>query len=152
MSRMSRRFGSLQALGGAGACLLMLGVACGDESKHDANTSGGSAGAAGSAAVSSGGAAANAGSAGVPAFSEGGASEGGTGGGEASAGAAGAAGASVQCAGVRSLFASSVRDYELGSGQSFGQDKFPSAVLGPPRGGGCCGDSMDVTSLGDGGW
>ena len=60
-------------------------------------------------------------------------------------------GAPSECDGS-ARFATSVVDYAFGPGQSFGQDKFPEAVLGPPRGGGCCGGSLDVTSLGDGGW
>ncbi|MCB9588168.1 MAG: hypothetical protein H6718_22360 [Polyangiaceae bacterium] len=43
-------------------------------------------------------------------------------------------------------------DHEFGSGQTFGQQDFPQNVLGPPRGGGCCGGSLDVVSLGIGGW
>ncbi|WP_437672757.1 hypothetical protein [Sorangium sp. So ce131] len=39
----------------------------------------------------------------------------------------------------------------LGSGQVFGQDRFPDIVLGPPKGAGCCGGSLDVLSLGNGG-
>ncbi|WP_234022890.1 TonB-dependent receptor [Sorangium cellulosum] len=39
----------------------------------------------------------------------------------------------------------------LGSGQGFGEDRFPDIVLGPPKGAGCCGGSLDVLSLGNGG-
>jgi hypothetical protein len=39
----------------------------------------------------------------------------------------------------------------FGPGQDFGRDRFPDIVLGPPKGAGCCGGSLDVLSLGDGG-
>lgn len=63
-----------------------------------------------------------------------------------------AAGSGVvaDCAGSR--FAVSVRDHHFGPGQNFGQADFPEPVLGPPRGGGCCGGSLDVVSLGNGGY
>ena len=48
-------------------------------------------------------------------------------------------------------FASEVVSVEFGSGQDFGQSKLTERVLGPPRGGGCCAGSLDVTSLGEGG-
>jgi hypothetical protein len=57
-----------------------------------------------------------------------------------------------ECDGAGARFVTSVRSHEFGSGQTFGQDHFPEAVLGPPNGGGCCAGSLDVTSLGDGGW
>ncbi|WP_437330560.1 hypothetical protein [Sorangium sp. So ce381] len=41
--------------------------------------------------------------------------------------------------------------YRFGPGQTFGQDKFPDIAFGPPKGGGCCGGSADVVSLGNGG-
>jgi hypothetical protein len=50
-----------------------------------------------------------------------------------------------------SWFASAVVDVAFGPGQSFGRDAMPHAVLGPPRGGGCCKGSLDVVSLGNGG-
>jgi hypothetical protein len=56
------------------------------------------------------------------------------------------------CSEEASLFASSVEDFEFGPGQSFGQAAFPDSVLGPPSGGGCCAGSLQVTSLGDGGF
>ncbi|WP_437875510.1 hypothetical protein [Sorangium sp. So ce513] len=55
------------------------------------------------------------------------------------------------CAGPGARFATRVVSACLGEGQGFGQDRFPDVVLGPPRGGGCCGGSLDVLSLGDGG-
>jgi hypothetical protein len=160
MSGMRRRFRSVAAFGAAGVCLLMFGVACEDEAKPDENASGGASGATsergGSGALATGGTSANAGAAGSSSPSDGGAAQGGAGGGEASAGSAqadgGAGGTSFDCTFVSERFASSVRGYEFGAGQSFGQDKFPASVLGPPRGGGCCAGSMDVTSLGDGGF
>lgn len=73
----------------------------------------------------------------------------------AAGGTTGAAGGAPnepsECDGT-ARFPTAVVDYAFGPGQSFGQDKFPDAVLGPPRGGGCCGGALDVTSLGDGGW
>jgi len=50
-----------------------------------------------------------------------------------------------------SWFASEVVEVTFGPGQSFGRGTMPNAVLGPPRGGGCCAGSLDVVSLGDGG-
>jgi len=41
--------------------------------------------------------------------------------------------------------------HEFGPGQDFGQVDFPTPLFGPPRGGGLCGGSMDVVSLGNGG-
>lgn len=66
--------------------------------------------------------------------------------------ASGGAPAESRCGAELSHFATEVVAHAFGPGQSFGQDKFPKAVLGAPRGGGCCGGSLDVTSLGDGGW
>ncbi|HWA73231.1 MAG TPA: hypothetical protein VG937_12870 [Polyangiaceae bacterium] len=60
--------------------------------------------------------------------------------------------AGYACDGAGARFATGVTHYEFGTGQSFGQDHFPEAVLGPPNGGGCCAGSLDVTSLGDGGF
>ncbi|WP_437731910.1 hypothetical protein [Sorangium sp. So ce1335] len=69
-----------------------------------------------------------------------------------SGGQGGAAGAGeASCAGPGPRFATRVVSACLGAGQGFGQDRFPDIVLGPPRGGGCCGGSLDVLSLGDGG-
>ncbi|MGC4087160.1 MAG: hypothetical protein QM756_04500 [Polyangiaceae bacterium] len=145
---------------------------CGDDSTNVAAASGGTAGtasAAGGSVTSQGGASAGTGEGGN--IFEGGAANGGapvtggapaTGGfaGEAAAGAsaggaagaAGAPGSGFECVGTPSQFASSVRAYEFGAGQNFGQDKFPDIVLGAPRGGGCCKGSLDVASLGDGGF
>lgn len=58
----------------------------------------------------------------------------------------------ARCEGAPARFATDVVEFQFGTGQDFGQDKFPTPVLGPPRGGGCCAGSTDVTSLGDGGW
>ncbi|HTN87479.1 MAG TPA: hypothetical protein VL242_27520 [Sorangium sp.] len=55
------------------------------------------------------------------------------------------------CAGPGARFATGVVSACFGPGQGFGQDRFPDIVLGPPRGAGCCGGSLDVLSLGDGG-
>ncbi|WP_433929178.1 hypothetical protein AB3662_36685 [Sorangium cellulosum] len=69
-----------------------------------------------------------------------------------SGGHGGAAGeGAASCAGPGARFATRVVSACLGAGQGFGEDRFPDIVLGPPRGGGCCGGSLDVLSLGDGG-
>ncbi len=51
-----------------------------------------------------------------------------------------------------SPFAVEVVDFEPGEGAGFGQDRFPDVVLGPPRGGGERRGSLDVLSLGRGGY
>jgi hypothetical protein len=43
-------------------------------------------------------------------------------------------------------------DHRFGDGQNFGQDSFPAAIFGGPRGGGTAQGSLDVVSLGDGGF
>ena len=58
----------------------------------------------------------------------------------------------VECDGAGARFATGVVDHAFGVGQDFGQASFPTPVLGPPNGGGCCGGSLDVVSLGDGGY
>ena len=55
-------------------------------------------------------------------------------------------------AGPGERFVTSVTEYQFGSGQDFGQDAFPEPVLGPPRGGGSSKGSLDVTSIGEGGF
>jgi hypothetical protein len=55
------------------------------------------------------------------------------------------------CTSASSRFASAVVESNFGSGQDFGQAEIAELVLGPPRGGGCCAGSLDVTSLGEGG-
>lgn len=49
-------------------------------------------------------------------------------------------------------FAVEAVDHEFGTGQDFGQEDFPSPILGPPRGLGSQQGSLDVVSLGNGGW
>lgn len=61
-------------------------------------------------------------------------------------------GADFECDGSGARFATAVTSFAFGSGQTFGQDRFPERVLGPPQGAGCCAGSMHVTSLGDGGF
>jgi hypothetical protein len=61
-------------------------------------------------------------------------------------------GAEFTCSGSGSRFATAVTEYEFGSGQDFGQAEFPAPVLGPPRGGGSSKGSLDVTSIGEGGF
>lgn len=58
----------------------------------------------------------------------------------------------VECNGPGSRFVTGVVEFEFGPGQDHGQDTFPAPVLGPPSGGGCCKGSLEVTSLGDGGF
>jgi hypothetical protein len=74
---------------------------------------------------------------------------GGCGGDESADDAPGAGGA---CQGSAARFATEVVDHAFGSGQDFGQAEFPDPVLGPPSGGGCCQGSLEVTSLGEGGF
>jgi hypothetical protein len=61
-------------------------------------------------------------------------------------------GAGAECSGSSARFATEVVDHAFGSGQDFGQAEFPDPVLGPPSGGGCCQGSLEVTSLGEGGF
>ncbi len=56
------------------------------------------------------------------------------------------------CPEFTSGFATEVVDHAFGEGQDFGQDAFPELVLGGPQGGGESQGSLDVVSLGDGGW
>ncbi len=48
-------------------------------------------------------------------------------------------------------FIDSVADVQYGWGAGFGQSELPDIILGPPRGSGETGGSLDVLSLGDGG-
>ena len=56
------------------------------------------------------------------------------------------------CHGAGARFATGSPAHSFGPGQNNGQDHFPALVLGPPKGGGACGGSTDVVSLGNGGW
>jgi hypothetical protein len=56
------------------------------------------------------------------------------------------------CRGSGARFATHVVSHSFGPGQSAGQDRFSSLVLGPPKGGGADQGSTDVVSLGNGGW
>jgi hypothetical protein len=49
-------------------------------------------------------------------------------------------------------FASEVVEFVPGGGAGFGQDKLPDVVLGPPQGRGMASGSLDVLSLGEGGY
>lgn len=44
-----------------------------------------------------------------------------------------------------------VVETRFGTGPAFGHDRLPEIVYGPPKGAGCCGGSLDVASLGEGG-
>lgn len=55
------------------------------------------------------------------------------------------------CAGPGARFVTSVLSACFGPGQSVGQDRLPGVLAGPPKGGGCCGGSVDTVSLGNGG-
>ncbi len=105
-------------------------------------SSGGQAGASG---ASGGGGAAAGGAAGAGPAGAAGA------GGAAGASGAGAGGGAGGCQAATPFVIRAV-SYEFGVGQTFGQADFPANVLGPPRGGGCCVGSLDVVSLGVGGW
>ncbi|MEZ4225517.1 MAG: hypothetical protein R3B13_31485 [Polyangiaceae bacterium] len=48
-------------------------------------------------------------------------------------------------------FASHALQHSFGPGQNAGQNRFPTPLLGGPRGAGCCAGSLDVVSLGNGG-
>jgi hypothetical protein len=145
-------------LGALGALVL----ACSET--NDPAPADGAAGAAGEVSSESGGSAgespvlAGAGAAGEPRndAGAGGAStvEGGEGGVEASAGNPGGAGAApaFECTGEGARFVTDVVDFAFGEGQDHGQDEFPQPILGAPLGGGCCMGSLDVTSLGEGGF
>lgn len=112
-------------------CSLSALAACGGESAPDA--------AAGSVAASSGaGGDASGGGGGIGCLD---AAEGGLGGG----------GGAPACAGPGSRFVTSVVSACFGAGQSVGRDELPAIIAGPPRGGGCCGGSIDVVALGNGG-
>lgn len=82
---------------------------------------------------------------------------GGRGGGGGAAGEGGSClsggygGGAESCEGPGARFATGVVSACFGAGQGFGQDRFPDVVLGPPKGAGCCGGSLDVLSLGNGG-
>ncbi len=105
-----------------------------------------------SAEASAGGAPASAG--GAPASAGGAPSEAGATGGEDAAGRNGDAGAppTFACDGEGARFVTDVVDFEFGEGQDHGQADFPQPILGAPLGEGCCMGSLDVTSLGEGGF
>ncbi len=159
---------------GQGAVAALLAIHCSSEPRESASSSGAVAGGgnAGVAAVGTGGVATMGGRGAVAGANSGGAEAGASpaaaggaagaaaisasGGSDANGSAAAGDGAggdqpSYECDGPGARFATTVVEFEFGSGQNYGQDHFPDAVLGPPQGGGCCGGSTDVTSLGDGG-
>jgi|GEM_PF-1967458 len=104
-----------------------------------AHTQGGSSNAAGATSAAPGGGAAGDGTTGTAG---------------ALPGNAGAGGATdvPACTGEPQQFATSVTAHEFGSGQDYGQEEFPTPVLGPPAGGGRSSGSLKVTSLGEGGF
>ncbi len=55
------------------------------------------------------------------------------------------------CDGPGASFATAIFDYGFGPGQNFGQEDL-GRVFGPPQGAGCCSGSLDVVSLGLGGY
>lgn len=118
-------------------------------------------GAAGELSVEAGGFAGSApaegGAGGAPASTGGAPSEAGASGGEDSAGRSGDAGEAgapptFTCDGEGARFVTEVVDFEFGEGQDHGQADFPQPILGAPLGEGCCMGSLDVTSLGEGGF
>jgi hypothetical protein len=123
-----------------GSCSLLSLAACGRDRAPDA-AAGMNAGAGG-AGQGEGGGGAGGGGGGI------GCLDGEHGGGEA--GGPGEGGAPA-CAGSGARFVTGVTSACFGAGQSVGQDKLPGAIAGPPKGGGCCGGSLDVVSLGNGG-
>lgn len=119
-----------KSAGVVGIVLSLVSVGCGNDGEASPSGDVG-AGGAGGASVGSGG-------------------DGGTLGPLGGGGAGGEAGSGGQP--VCPQFAAEVTDHAFGTGQSDGQDQFPDPVLGPPRGAGCCSGSLDVVSLGSGGW
>ncbi|WP_437339168.1 cell surface protein [Sorangium sp. So ce394] len=111
---------------------------------------GGGAGGAGGGAAGGGGSA-DGGSGGAGGGGGGGSAGGGGGGAGAGGGGGGAGGVVEDCTGAETVFASEVVSHLFGTGQSYGQDRFPDVAFGPPKGGGCCRGSTDVVSLGNGG-
>jgi len=57
--------------------------------------------------------------------------------------------APVACASENNPFADKVSSFSPGDSAGFGQDGYPTIVLGPPRGGGSGMGSLDVLSLGE---
>ncbi|MCY1082057.1 cell surface protein [Archangium lansingense] len=57
----------------------------------------------------------------------------------------------VVCASENNPFADKVASFQPGASAGFGQDGYPTIVLGPPHGGGSGMGSLDVLSLGQGG-
>jgi hypothetical protein len=146
-----------------GPGLTALVIACAETNEPDATPASagvggemdGAAGEVSLGAASGAGGALGEGGAAVVGAGEGGAIETGVAGAagaeEASAGAPGAP-ASYECDGDGARFVTSVVDHSFGDGQDFGQEEFPAPILGAPLGGGCCKGSLDVTSLGEGGF
>lgn len=66
--------------------------------------------------------------------------------------AGGGAGVELRSCEDSERFASQVIDFELVGRPVFGEEDFPANVLGAPRGGGKLSGSLDVVSLGDGGF
>lgn len=56
------------------------------------------------------------------------------------------------CGASPSRFATGVVEIELGPGSGFGLDEYPEVILGPPEGGGAGAGSLDVLTLGQGGF
>lgn len=139
-------------------CTVLLGVslgllvwACSEANEPTLDGSAGEAGSAGEGSAEAGGAAGEAslaGAGGAPT------SEAGAGGVEDAAGAAGVTGVAptFTCDGEGARFVTDVVDFAFGDGQDHGQDEFPQPIFGAPLGGGCCKGSLDVTSLGEGGF
>jgi hypothetical protein len=149
-----------------GPCLVALVVACAETNEPEPTLA--AAGVGGEADGSAGDGSPGAESGAGGALGEGGAPVASAGlGGMIETGAAGAAGiagaeetsagaggepAAYACDGEGARFVTSVIDHEFGDGQDFGQEEFPAPILGAPLGGGCCQGSLDVTSLGEGGF
>lgn len=135
--------GSLRATAGVMALGLAWGAtACGGDSGPEGTETS-------STASSSSGA--GQGGAGQGGAGQGGSGLGGAGGDCFGAGGGLGEGGAPTCNGSSARFVTHVVSACLGPDQSFGQDKLPAIVEGPPRGGGCCSGSLDVVSLGNGG-
>ena len=136
----------------AGLSILFLGAACGSVSQGGGEPDAGVAGSApgaGESNDSGGGSDGAAGGASAGGGDAGGADAGGAGPLTPEGGAGGEAGSDADI--CPSRFATSVVSFTAGPGPTTGQSDLPAIVLGPPKGGGTAGGSLDVATLGNGG-
>jgi hypothetical protein len=143
------------------AAVASSAAACGASADDEPDDQGGAGATGGSGASSgSGGSGATGGSGGAVGSGAGGAagSDAGAAGGNP-AGAPGDDGSTDAGADViedracaeAARFVTGAVSHTFGPGQDIGQALFPTPILGPPKGAGCCQGSLDVVSLGNGG-